>query len=101
MGGETKAMFGSMDLNQDGLMTADEVKASALQVGSQAPKDMPNMLRDLDTDGDGGISYAEFLAAAKDARQKHAHAHRYPVAHPIPVPEHAAVTLGASVLERT
>lgn len=98
---ETQAMFGSMDLNQDGLMTADEVKASALQVGSSAPKDMLKMLRDLDTDGDGAISYAEFLAAAKDARQNRVHAHRYPVAHPMHVPQHAAVTSVASVLERT
>jgi len=90
---ETKAMFSAMDLNEDGLVSAEEVTTSAHKTGSVTPqKDMLKMLRDLDTNGDGGISYAEFLTAAKDVQKKRVDGHHLAAA----VNEHR----GASELER-
>lgn len=74
----TKAMFKSLDGNEDGLVTATEIEASARKINSPTPKGLKGMLADIDTNGDGAISYAEFQTAAKDASRhnsEHQHEH--------------------------
>lgn len=77
----TKAMFDSMDGNQDGLVTAAEVEASARKINSPTPKGMKGMLADIDKNGDGAISYAEFQTAAKDASRHNSEHHQHNLHH--------------------
>merc|ERR1711920_220792 len=66
---ELKKTFESMDKNNDGTLTPKEIQ-SAMEVHKLAiPKDIADVMANLDTDGSGTIDYTEFIAATLTARQ--------------------------------
>lgn len=74
---EAEELFQAMDLNQDGLVSVPEVEETAQQTGASAPKDLLKILSAIDSDADGGISYAEFKKAANAATRRVAiHEHK-------------------------
>lgn len=66
-GNQAKALFQAMDLNEDGVVSVAEVKISAQRTGASTPTDLLKTLSAIDTNADGGISYAEFEKAANAA----------------------------------
>lgn len=92
---EHRQMFDAIDVNKDGIVSASDIRASAAKVGSHLPQDTLSMLEDLDSNGDGGISFAEFAAAAKHVTKKrHADVsqHRYEAVETTPSPAPADST---------
>lgn len=62
--------FLALDANGDGLLTAAEIEQSLGNMGIAAiPKDLQQLLADLDSDKSGTIDYSEFLAAALERKQ--------------------------------
>ena len=60
--------FCRLDLNNDGKVSAEELK----QVLARNEKDAKDLIKDVDVDGDGMVSYEEFLAMwkAKEEQQQ-------------------------------
>merc|ERR1711920_180152 len=62
--------FLSMDINGDGVITLDELKAGLPQAGiMEIPEDLKEIMEGIDADGSGVIDYSEFLAATIERRQ--------------------------------
>ena len=67
--GELREMFQKWDINNDGSLSHNEIKtnmAEITQLFSLDEPDILNLLKAADTNGDGIISYDEFLTAAFD-----------------------------------
>lgn len=62
--------FLAMDADQNGSLSALEIKAGFREAGLAAPPELDALLRGIDTDGNGSVDYREFLAATMD-RQKY------------------------------
>jgi len=60
-------IFKAFDVNGDGVASAEEVKALFHQDQLPVPKDLADILRNMDGNHDGGITYVEFLDASKHA----------------------------------
>lgn len=62
--------FVALDLNGDGLITAEEMKEAASQAGvKHLPADFTDIMASLDSHKSGGIDYSEFLAASLEKRE--------------------------------
>jgi len=61
-------IFLQLDLNQDGTVTADELKQGLVKAGI-SDQLMSQIAQVVDIDGSGAIDYTEFLAAAMDRRK--------------------------------
>lgn len=64
---KTKALrdaFMTLDKNGDGLLTAQEIAAGFSSFKIDVPADLKQLVQEVDTDGNGGIDFTEFLAAA-------------------------------------
>ncbi|PWA58712.1 polcalcin [Artemisia annua] len=57
---ECDRIFGAFDKNGDGKISAAELGESLMKLGSVSPEEVQTMMDELDTDGDGYISYDEF-----------------------------------------
>eukprot|EP00429_Kryptoperidinium_foliaceum_P077152 CAMPEP_0176208148 /NCGR_PEP_ID=MMETSP0121_2-20121125/12972_1 /TAXON_ID=160619 /ORGANISM="Kryptoperidinium foliaceum, Strain CCMP 1326" /LENGTH=484 /DNA_ID=CAMNT_0017547127 /DNA_START=16 /DNA_END=1470 /DNA_ORIENTATION=+ len=64
-----KNTFEEMDANNDGTLTAREIKAGMLAHKVEVPDDLDVLIQRLDTDGSGGIDYSEFIAATMTRAQ--------------------------------
>merc|ERR1712232_1150834 len=61
--------FMSLDGNGDGKLTVNEMKEGITKAGlKDIPKDLAQIMEDVDSDGSGVIDYTEFLAATLDKR---------------------------------
>ena len=60
--------FASIDKNGDGKLTFQEIKDGIAHFGVNIPRDIEEVLADLDTDGSGAVDYTEFIAATVDRR---------------------------------
>merc|ERR1712118_637695 len=66
---DLKDMFMALDADNDGTLTAQELKQGILKAGiKEMPDNLTEMMKDLDSDGSGFIDYTEFLAATLSKR---------------------------------
>lgn len=64
-----KDSFNALDVEGDGSLGLGELEDGLRRAGlSDIPEDLPQVMRDLDTDGSGKIEYTEFLAATVDQK---------------------------------
>lgn len=66
---EMKKTFAILDKNNDGTLTASEIKDAMVKHKVAIPDNLAEILRQLDTDGSGTIDYTEFIAATMTTRQ--------------------------------
>ncbi|KAF5763594.1 putative EF-hand domain pair protein CML [Helianthus annuus] len=57
---ERDRIFGAFDTNKDGQISSAELGDSLKKLGSVSAEEVQTMMEELDTDGDGFISYEEF-----------------------------------------
>ena len=57
--------FAALDKNADGVLTVNEILQGLKQCGVEGD-DVLDVLKELDTDGNGTIDYTEFIAASMD-----------------------------------
>ncbi|KAK9049593.1 hypothetical protein SSX86_016311 [Deinandra increscens subsp. villosa] len=57
---ERDRIFGAFDANKDGKISSAELGESLKKLGSVSAEEVQTMMEELDTDGDGFISYEEF-----------------------------------------
>ncbi|XP_010420474.1 PREDICTED: probable calcium-binding protein CML29 [Camelina sativa] len=69
---EHDRIFKKFDANGDGKISAAELEEALKTLGSVSPDDVKRMMAEIDTDGDGNISYQEFtdFAAANRGLMK-------------------------------
>merc|ERR1711862_1040831 len=61
--------FIAMDANQDGQLTAKEIREGMTKAGlKEIPHDLEEIIKQVDSDGSGVIDYSEFLAATLDVK---------------------------------
>jgi calcium-dependent protein kinase len=61
-----KEIFNSIDKNQDGTLTLEEIKAGVSELKNGNNINIEEIFKSIDTDGSGVINYTEFLAAGID-----------------------------------
>lgn len=62
---DRERVFKRFDLNGDGKISASELADCLNALGSVSDEDIKKMMAEIDTDGDGVISYDEFTAFAE------------------------------------
>ncbi|KAF2293042.1 hypothetical protein GH714_035629 [Hevea brasiliensis] len=62
---ERERIFKRFDLNGDGKISAAELGECLKTIGTVTAEDIQRMMTEIDTDGDGFISYEEFTQFAK------------------------------------
>ncbi|KAF5737831.1 putative dc3 [Tripterygium wilfordii] len=62
---ERERIFKRFDLNGDGKISAAELGDCLKTLGSVTPEEITRMMAEIDTDGDGYISFEEFTEFAK------------------------------------
>ncbi len=63
-----KDLFQSMDTNNDGTLTMEEIKTGLTKMGILLPPDFEAFFNDVDLDHNGTIDYLEFVAATMDKK---------------------------------
>ena len=66
---ELREMFTKWDTSNDGHLSVDELRENMSEICSVFNLDMPDaekLMKAADTNGDGQVDYAEFIAAAFD-----------------------------------
>lgn len=61
---DRERIFKHFDTNGDGKISADELGDALKALGCVTPDEVKFMMDEIDTDGDGFISYEEYLAFA-------------------------------------
>ncbi|KAE8668966.1 Polcalcin Bra n 2 [Hibiscus syriacus] len=61
-------IFKRFDTNEDSKISSAELGEALKQLGSVTPDEVTRMMNEIDTDGDGYISYEEYLAFANANR---------------------------------
>ncbi|XP_042500679.1 polcalcin Syr v 3-like [Macadamia integrifolia] len=59
---EMEKIFKRFDANGDGKISSTELGETLKQLGSVSPEDIKRMMAEIDTDGDGYISFQEFTS---------------------------------------
>jgi len=66
---QLRETFTAIDVNGDGLLTLEELKAGLSRAGlTSVPSELQQIMEGLDSDNSGVIDYTEFLAATVDRR---------------------------------
>lgn len=60
MESEIESIFTKLDINKDGQISASELGESLKKLGSVTADEVQRMMAEIDTDGDGYISFKEF-----------------------------------------
>lgn len=66
---ELKQLFLQLDTSKDGTLSIDELKAGVQQIKGKLKNskiDYIDMMKSMDSDGNGVIDYTEFITAAID-----------------------------------
>ena len=59
-----KAAFKVFDMNGDGYITKDELKAVMINMGDKlTDEEVADMIKEVDTEGNGKVNYEEFVIA--------------------------------------
>merc|ERR1719460_188504 len=67
---ELKDMFMSLDSDNDGTLTVEEMRQGMMKAGiKDIPPDLMGIMKEVDSDGSGVIDYTEFLAATLSRKQ--------------------------------
>ncbi len=61
-----KDIFNSINKNQDGTLTVEEIKTGISQLKNDENFNFEELFKSIDTDGSGVINYTEFIAASID-----------------------------------
>jgi calmodulin len=60
---QVRAQFNNLDKDGNGVISAQELREVLAALGDQlSDEDVNEIIRDVDTDGDGQVNYEEFLA---------------------------------------
>lgn len=62
---EHERIFKRFDANGDGKISSSELGETLKTLGSVTPEEIQRMMAEIDTDGDGFISYEEFTDFAR------------------------------------
>ncbi|KAK1423460.1 hypothetical protein QVD17_18763 [Tagetes erecta] len=65
---ERDRIFGALDENKDGKISSAELGEALKNLGSVSAEEVKTMMDELDTDGDGFISYEEFTTFYNENR---------------------------------
>ncbi|KAK8694369.1 hypothetical protein V6N13_071923 [Hibiscus sabdariffa] len=65
---DLERIFKHFDINGDGKISSAELGEALKTLGSVTPEEVTRMMDEIDTDGDGYISYEEYLAFAHENR---------------------------------
>ncbi|KAE8722316.1 Polcalcin Ole e 3 [Hibiscus syriacus] len=65
---DLERIFKRFDTNGDSKISSVELGEALKTLGSVTPEEVTRMMTELDTDGDGFISYEEYLAFAHENR---------------------------------
>lgn len=58
-----RAQFQALDKDGNGVVSAEEIREVLTALGDRlSDEDVNEMIRDVDTDGDGQVNYEEFVA---------------------------------------
>ncbi|KAK8569094.1 hypothetical protein V6N13_106972 [Hibiscus sabdariffa] len=63
---DLERIFKHFDINGDGKISSAELGEALKTLGSVTPEEVTRMMDEIDTDGDGYISYEEYLAFAHE-----------------------------------
>lgn len=66
-----RQMFMAMDKNNDGSLSVAEIAHGLESAGVALPRNLHDLLENVDTDGSGVVDYTEFLAATMDKKVYH------------------------------
>lgn len=73
-----RQMFMAMDKNNDGSLSVAEIAHGLESAGVALPRNLHDLLENVDTDGSGVVDYTEFLAATMDKKARARAEHRLP-----------------------
>ncbi|CAK88109.1 unnamed protein product (macronuclear) [Paramecium tetraurelia] len=59
-------LFKQLDKNGDGVLTIEEIREGLTGMSDDQSKELANIIKSIDTDGNGNINYTEFLAATME-----------------------------------
>ncbi|KAH6803651.1 Calcium-binding EF-hand family protein [Perilla frutescens var. frutescens] len=65
---DRERLFKHFDANGDGKISASELGDALKTLGGVTPEEIKNMMEEIDSDGDGYISYDEFTSFARANR---------------------------------
>merc|ERR1712070_439090 len=66
---ELSKTFKTLDVNNDGTLTPQEVREGMARHKLEIPEDLEAVMRSVDSDGSGVIDYSEFIAATLTSKQ--------------------------------
>jgi len=66
---ELSKTFKTLDMNNDGTLTPQEVRDGMARHNIEVPADLEAVMRAVDSDGSGVIDYSEFIAATLTSKQ--------------------------------
>lgn len=58
---DLERIFKKFDINGDGKISSSELGEALKLLGSVSPEEVQRMMAEIDTDGDGFISYQEYI----------------------------------------
>ena len=66
-----KKIFDAIDTDESGMITADELLAASdqLDLDGITPARIKKMMKEADTDGDGGVDFDEFVEVMKTSKE--------------------------------
>merc|ERR1712039_392917 len=66
--GKLKQIFATLDQDKTGTVTYQELRTALLEMGANVPRNLKEVMEELDANGSNAIDYTEFLAATLQKR---------------------------------